>query len=61
MIIYHQNNIAGFVGAHKWYTPLQTVIYTRITVTSAAPLNELIEQARSISRFTFTRLFGRIN
>ena len=26
MIIYHQNNVGGFAGAHIWYSPLQTIL-----------------------------------
>jgi len=63
MIIYHQNNVGGFAGAHTWYWQFQPVgqHQQRVSITSAAAANQLIEQARSVARFTFTRLFGRIN
>lgn len=61
MIIHHQDNIAAFGGAHTVYWPTQPLGFQRVSVTTAAAANELIEQARSISRFTFTRIFGRVN
>ncbi len=36
MIIYHQKNIAAFVGAHTWITSLQIILTQRISVTTAA-------------------------
>jgi len=58
MIIYHKNHTAAFTGAHIIYQ-----VYPRqcITITSEAAANNMIEQARSISRFVFTRVFGRVN
>lgn len=32
MIIYHQNNIAGFVGKHVWYWSLQPIIQSHIRI-----------------------------
>ncbi len=61
MIIYHQSNIAAFKGGHTFYWPLQPIIQQRISATSAAAANTMIQQARSLHRFTFTRIFGRIN
>lgn len=60
-MIYQQNNKAAFAGNHKTYATLRPFIFTRYSATSAAAENELIEQARNVSRFTFTRLFGRVN
>ena len=37
MIIYHQNNVAAFVGAHIWYFQFQPVLQSRISVTTVAP------------------------
>ncbi len=36
MIIYHQNNVAAFVGAHTWYWSLNPITKQRIAVTTAA-------------------------
>ncbi len=36
MIIYHQNNVAAFVGAHTWYWSLNPITKQRISVTTAA-------------------------
>jgi len=36
MIIYHQTNVAGFVGAHRWFLSVPTVITQRIAETTAA-------------------------
>ena len=58
MIIYHKNHTAAFTGAHIIY---QVYPRQRISITTAAAANELIEQARSVSRFVFTRVFGRVN
>ena len=37
MIIYHQNNIAAFVGVQKYFNSLQIILTQRITITTAAP------------------------
>ena len=61
MIIYHQKNVAAVVNGHTyWFLPNQ-IVANRITVTSAAAANQLIEQARSIHRFVMTRVHGRVN
>ena len=36
MIIYHQNNIAAFAGNHVFYSPLQSFLLQRVSITSAA-------------------------
>ena len=36
MIIYHQDNVAAFAGAHTWYWLLNPLLFQRISVTSAA-------------------------
>lgn len=59
MIVYHQNNVAAFAGGHTNYWPGQ--LQQRVSITTAAPSNEEIEQARSISRFMNSRVFGRVN
>lgn len=62
MIIYHQNNVAAFAGNHVYYWVGQPIIQAyRISATSAAPTEVLISQARSLSRFVFSRMFGRVN
>ena len=63
MIIYHQNNVAGFVGAHVWYWSLQPIVqlHVRISVTSDGAADQLIAQSRSVSRFVTHRVFGRVN
>lgn len=62
MIVYHQDNIAAFAGNHTFYWIGQPIIQSgRITLTSAAAANEEIEQARSIHRFMYSRIFGRVN
>jgi len=61
MIIHHQNNLAAFKGNHVYYWLPQGLIQQRISVTSAAAVNTMIEQARGVSRFTFSRVFGRVN
>jgi hypothetical protein len=62
MIIYHQDNVAAFAGAHTSYVVAQQFWFqSRVSITAGAAANETIEQARSISRFTFSRVFGRIN
>jgi hypothetical protein len=58
MIIYHKNHAAAFTGAHITY---QLYPRQRTVVTTAAAANNLIEQSRSISRFVFSRVFGRVN
>lgn len=61
MIIHHQRNVAAFVGAHTyWFLP-QQILSRRISVTTAAAANNEIEQARSINRFVFSRVFSRVN
>ena len=32
MIIYHQNNVAAFVGAHTYYWPLQPLLYLYVSI-----------------------------
>lgn len=59
MIIYHQTNVAGFVGAHVRYG-LNTMTQ-RISKTSAAASNVLISQSRGVMRMVQGRVFGRIN
>ncbi len=61
MIVEHQDNTAAFAGAHTVYWVAQPAAMRRISVTSAAAANELIEQARSIARFVQGRVFGRVN
>ncbi len=61
MIIYHQKHLAGFAGAHTyWFLPNQKIV-TRVAVAAGAPSNTTIEQARSIQRFVFSRVWGRVN
>lgn len=58
-MIYHQKNIAAFKGAHVYYWG---VVNQRISADGGAgPSDELIAQAKSMSRFTFARVFGRVN
>jgi len=61
MIIYHQDNVAGFAGAHTYYWVGQPMFGGRVSVTTAAPSNEEIEQTRSVMRFVYSRIFGRVN
>jgi hypothetical protein len=61
VIIYHQNNIAAFAGAHIWYSPVQSVLVQRITETSAAAAVTIVAQARSAHRFIMARVHGRVN
>ena len=61
MIVYHKSHVAAFAGNHTVYWPVQPILRQVITVTSAAAANNLIEQARSIARFTHSRVFGRVN
>jgi len=61
MIIYHQKNQAGFKGNHIWYSVLKSVIQSRVSKTSAAPANTLIEQSGGLHRFVFSRICGRVN
>jgi hypothetical protein len=61
VIIYHQDNVGGFSGAQTFYWGLQPLFGQRATITTAAPANEEIEQSRSIMRFVFFRVFGRVN
>ena len=61
MIIHHQDNVAAFAGAHTIYWPTQPLGFQRISITSAGAANELIEQARAVSRFVASRVFGRVN
>jgi len=61
VIIYHQSNVAAFVGGHIFYSPVQTILRQRISVTTAAAANDEIEQSRSVFRFVFSRVFGRVN
>ena len=61
MIIHHQDNISAFAGAHTFYWPTQPLLFQRIAITTAAAANEEIEQARSVMRFLFSRLWGRVN
>lgn len=61
MIIYHHNNVGGFVGAQVWYWWLQPLFGQRVSITTVAAANEEIEQARSTMRFVFSRIFGRVN
>lgn len=42
MIIYHQNNVAAFAGNYTWYWQFQPIIYSRISVTSAAAAFEAV-------------------
>lgn len=61
MIVRHQRNVAAFVGAHTtWFLPGQ-IVEGFVSVTSAAPTNVTISQARSVGRFIFARVFGRVN
>lgn len=59
MIVQHQRNVAGFAGNHIVYWPW--TLQQSVSTTTAAATNELIEQARSIARFTQSRIFGRVN
>ena len=61
MIIYHQNNLAAFAGNIKGMWQFQPFMTHRISVTSAAALNNTIEQSRANMRFVASRLFGRVN
>jgi hypothetical protein len=61
MIVFHQNNVAAFAGNHVVIWLGQPILRQRVSVTSAAAANNLIEQARSVARFTHTRIFGRVN
>ena len=61
MIIYHKSNIAAFAGAHKSLWLGQQFLQKLIAVTTAAPANEEIEQARSAFRFVFSRVWGSVN
>lgn len=61
MIIYHKKHVAAFVGNHTVIWLGQPVLSQVITISTAAAANNLIEQARSIARFTHTRVFGRVN
>lgn len=61
MIIHHQKNFAAFAGNHIYLDMLKSIVVQQISVTSAAAANEEIEQARSIRRFVFSRVFGRVN
>lgn len=38
MIIYHQNNVAGFAGAHVWYWPVQPIVQPHIRISVAGAL-----------------------
>jgi hypothetical protein len=41
MIIYHQRNVAAFAGNHiNWWLPQQLII-SRVSITSAAPTEEM--------------------
>ena len=42
MIIYHQKNIAAFVGAHIHFNSLQIIMTQRISVTTAAPVGRIM-------------------
>jgi hypothetical protein len=61
MIVYHQRNVGGFAGAHVAYWLPNQLIERRVSITSAAPTNVLVSQARSNQRFVFGRVFGRVN
>jgi hypothetical protein len=61
MIIYHQNNVAAFKGNHVFYTPYYHYASWRFTKTSAVAGVTIISQARAVMRFTFARVFGRVN
>ena len=61
MIIYHHSNIAAFAGNHRYWWVGQPLFGFRISITSAAPANEEIEQARAVMRFVHSRVFGRVN
>lgn len=61
MIIYHHTRVAAFTGAHRFFWVGQPLFGFRIAVTTAAPANEEIEQARAMFRFVGSRVFGRVN
>lgn len=61
MIIHHQTNVAAFAGNHVVYWIGQPLFQYRVSITTAAAANNEIEQARSVSRFVFPRVFGRVN
>jgi len=61
MIIYHQDNVAAFAGAHTYYWLPRQLILGRVSVTSAAVAAVLISQARASARFVFARVSGRVN
>lgn len=61
MIIRHQNNVAAFAGNYISLPSLQGIAAQQISITTAAAANDEIEQARSIMRFVFSRLFSRVN
>ena len=61
MIVFQQTNIAAFAGNHRIYWGLQPVTQFRISATSAGPTVTLIAQARAVSRFVESRVFGRVN
>ncbi len=61
MIIHHQDNVAAFAGNHTIYWITQPLLFQRVSATTAAPVDQLIAQARSAFRFVFSRVFGRVN
>ncbi len=42
MIIYHQSNVAAFVGAHKHFNSLQIIMTQRISITTGVPAGSII-------------------
>jgi len=57
-MIYLKNNIATFKGGLSRYTSVRQQF---ISANTAALADSLIAQSKSISRFVFSRVFGRVN
>lgn len=58
-MIYWNKNIGGFVGAQRFIIGGQPFVNSYIA--SPVALTQLIQQARSISRFVFSGVFRRVN
>jgi hypothetical protein len=59
MILYHQNNVAKYVGNHIWYWPLQPLVqlHMRIGVTPGAAAGILLQLPTDM-RGGYNRLSG---
>ncbi len=42
MIVYHQDNVAAFAGAHTHYFQFQPILQSRISATSAAAAGRIM-------------------